>query len=915
MSHFGFGSNKAMGLVLLLAMATGLSAPSFAQVASFDVRQERQAYYASLQAHEQQLVGKYNLKYDFDGKIIQDENWQKAATEYKQFEANHRAQFKQDSRRDQHWTDIVNQAGVKPDNWTDTGTPPGHKQYRAGHSDRDITVASVKDVNAIVDAAKAKNYNVQCDPGKVYIKELDVTVWDPDTITLPGGEKLAKGKSLSQQVADLHDAEVVLNPEAPGVAQQVKKAAKHLNVPPPSDPTEQARYVQELAKSGYKAQKTVGFTANQDTFEKLKAGGDPTDILYPFGASKTQKSQAIGQFRDQTVTEALKLSLKADQANRQYALAQRENFVKTMDRQLEIIKKSGVTPQLEVINHRLQTVKAEIARIKKVQMGEELTLTVVQKKCPAFATTPGVTHETAAGLSVGKAVKIQTGLSAVGALLGLYTDYNNEAASATAEGRNISYGKIGTNSVLNLTGINNAVNAGSELWRATHEGTTDYIQEQLAAYASAGYDTDKFGVKLIIFMKASIRGTVLGSYAGAKGLPLLGDVLSGVENASNLMAASVGLAHDLRAMYATMEQNKLQQADTLEQAMANARLLAAELQALVARIRTDEQALGKLAQQTQKIHENLPVFRQALDEDIAQINLLNQRIVAMQQFTTGSGSASLTTELVGEYQAVGQGLETPLRMAGGLVAKKESANATTIQSMREVLGRAIADGEARFAQANTKLRGVADLVQARQIQSIQRTLRARATANLQGMQSLAQALPNAAEYFQKLHIESMANRARFADVKGRLLRGIDFFVAKKTNPTEVRQLTNMANAAQAIRLDPSVLDATSERQRIGRLVASLGRFLDQELPPDEDLSVVLTRAEKAGPLNGPLQTAVANAEATLAMARERMAQLNEMHPTQTTVIQKTKDEATQGTGSIGKLNDWMRKGAGGKISE
>ncbi|MCY2931675.1 MAG: hypothetical protein NTV86_19715, partial [Planctomycetota bacterium] len=115
--------------------------------------------------------------------------------------------------------------------------------------------------------------------------------------------------------------------------------------------------------------------------------------------------------------------------------------------------------------------------------------------------------------------RIAKGVSWAGRTLAVYDAYQEEKAAAKKEHRTFSQANLTLNVAMNLSGITGAVGA----FRATTRASDDMLKENLKRYAAAGYDINDPRVQAKAAMRAIAYGTVIGTYNGAKCLPVLGD--------------------------------------------------------------------------------------------------------------------------------------------------------------------------------------------------------------------------------------------------------------------------------------------------------------------------------------------------------------------------------------------------------
>lgn len=241
---------------------------------------------------------------------------------------------------------------------------------------------------------------------------------------------------------------------------------------------------------------------------------------------------------------------------------------------------------------------------------------------------PDAAGVTARGPTKGQA-RFNRGASWIGRIMAVYDAYEVENEAARKENRAFSWGHVTGNSILNLVGINSAWAAGQALQYEAGKGTELYIQRELKKFKDAGYDPRSFSVRAWIAAKAITRGTALGTYEGAKGLPMIGDVVSAPENAYRLADATLGLLRESSRTRATQAENEITQAGTRERALPVARASLAHLRQLAASISQQNAELEKMLKEARQAQAVIVKTREQLVADQEILSALSQDAQAL----------------------------------------------------------------------------------------------------------------------------------------------------------------------------------------------------------------------------------------------------------------------------------------------
>jgi hypothetical protein len=154
--------------------------------------------------------------------------------------------------------------------------------------------------------------------------------------------------------------------------------------------------------------------------------------------------------------------------------------------------------------------------------------------------------------------------------------------------REMSFGRTGVRTALNLSGVEGAWMAGQALKYEWVQGTNDYIDAEIERRTriqrALGQPEDdiSFAKSAEIALKASIRQVTRATYEGAKGVPLLGDVVAMPENLFLVLDSSFGVIYDSAKRDRILATNTGDQAEDSAHIALQAERLVGEMRGLVA---------------------------------------------------------------------------------------------------------------------------------------------------------------------------------------------------------------------------------------------------------------------------------------------------------------------------------------------
>ncbi|MCA9087095.1 MAG: hypothetical protein KDA90_00505, partial [Planctomycetaceae bacterium] len=190
----------------------------------------------------------------------------------------------------------------------------------------------------------------------------------------------------------------------------------------------------------------------------------------------------------------------------------------------------------------------------------------------------------------------------------------------------VSYTRVGLRTIAALTGIEGAVVAGQQAKYEWVTGTNNYIDSQVERYRRAGFDELPPGIAMTIAIKATARQVTLSTYQGAKGVPLIGDLVGFPENLFVVTESTVGVIYDKFKSSQTIAQNTIDQLEQERHAAGLAQRLIRDMEALVSDARKENAALAELWRlvpraeaQDETLRDQFRTDYQALETLIAQL--------------------------------------------------------------------------------------------------------------------------------------------------------------------------------------------------------------------------------------------------------------------------------------------------------
>lgn len=510
--------------------------------------------------------------------------------------------------------------------------------YRGDLGDRDITAKSPEMVAEIESKAREMGYTVRKRNGYIKIDELDTIVWEEGS----DAHRLYLQDRASFR-ARLDDPEFVAGGKDAGAIQQVSKVQKQFGPgqPPGSDVPDRMRsnlqadrlamkraeFAQNLGKSGFKTDEmlirrgaaTVTTDETRKKLRRLAHGEDPRVVLKTFGEKNPEfVDKELIRLRDEDVVQVLKDGINADHQAR----ADHRKLLANRNRELL----EGITEAKEngnVLDQRCREAEFEdnqrrIKQLEQIDNLEYRTRDVLIRKNaqirrkvfdihgdsivrldaddpdspggrrPADSpearptdSSPGASNTRTGDSPRSRFVGAKTlGAKYGGDAVSLLTRWAEESARAESEGRPVSQARIAVLVAADLTEISDVYEGLSGLANETTTGTSDYIRDQLRNYERAGVDTSKFSFRAALALKASLRGTVLGTWQGCKALPGVNQGINAAEGIYAIGSAGSESAREQEHTAFVEEFNRITQSDNRDAALVAAKQLAARVQSL-----------------------------------------------------------------------------------------------------------------------------------------------------------------------------------------------------------------------------------------------------------------------------------------------------------------------------------------------
>ncbi|NQV27331.1 MAG: hypothetical protein HQ518_23535 [Rhodopirellula sp.] len=806
--------------------------------------------------------------------------------------------------------------------------------YRGELGDRDITAKSADDVSRIKQTAEAKGYTViDSGDGYIHIKELDTIVWHEDSDAY---RQYLKDKDAFK--SRLANPEYIAGGKDAGAIQQVSKVQNQFKAgqPPgsrvPSDQLslERAKYAQNLGKAGHKidstivqrGQPTVTTTETRDKFRKLAQGQDQRVVLGTFGEKDpAHVDRVLSKLRDEDVVQTLKDSIDADHESR----VNQKKYLHDRNRELA----EGIAEATEngnVMDQRLREAELadntrRIAELDDIDRVEQMTKDVLVEKNPQIRrkifdiedpvhprhggpagvdpdvprpdadsshvarppdADPGTTgsrptEKPRTRLSKAKSLVAEYGADAFGAAMSLYNRYTEESERATREGKPVSQARVTLLVAADLANITDVYEGLTGLADETTTGTSDYIKDQLKYYERAGVDASKFSFRAALALKASVRGTILGTWQGCKALPGVNTGIGAAEGIYAIGSAGSDAAREQEHTALVEEFNRITQSDNRDAALASAKQMATRIRTLHASHQKFDGALRAIDAELTGMLEKL----QPVSEPLKQREEYVWNIVEAARKLHAEGNFSHAA-LFDRLDASVLRFNTIAKLADEARSSVESGKAemSSTKAVYEGLVRDFEIENARHGDTVTAAQGVMrlgeGLAETGSIAGLLDSLRNDMTVINQADSAAVDMLlsyRDALKYLRQVQPPLFQAQAS-------LDRGLKFFrneAIRKDDSGMAQQLASLQAVLEDTQIDPGRLDYYSSR--VDSLVSEVTRIgqitRDMNVPPESGFEKFDLYAELASEAATPLQQSIASTSQAREGAVEALKRLRE----------------------------------------
>ncbi len=384
-----------------------------------------------------------------------------------------------------------------------------------------------------------------------------------------------------------------------------------------------------------------------------------------------------------------------------------------------------------------------------------------------------------------------------------------------------------------------------------------------------------------------------------------------------------GFAVDEYNRQVNENENKLQQAQTLESAIAAARDLTAQLQTETSKLTQLTNAMLEGDSELNSLDRELLRMQAARDQDTATLADLFALVTNLTQNPPGQLQAGLNTRL----PALGRDADNLASAAGKTVAgyQSQALILSDVKAALPAFESQLQSVQTSCLQCVATMNKLAELSQGEALYHQVNTARVQATENQSTVQLAASDMTRASKNFSALVNLIQQETARVDDLRSRVLRGIDYFYEhSRINAEKDRELLRLRKLAEQCRVPTGLaakyLPHAQAYMDQARAMTTLGRV---ELPQSPDYSALPQYAQSAPKALASLQPAfeagrrsVLAAETQVGRVRQLAGGAQPSVPVATKPPEAEKPAEAEnegsGTGQIGRLKDALKSG---KISE
>lgn len=439
----------------------------------------------------------------------------------------------------------------------------------------------------------------------------------------------------------------------------------------------------------------------------------------------------------------------------------------------------------------------------------------------------------------------------------------------------ISYTRTAGRTILSLTGVEGAWLAGQKAKYEFVKGTNDYIDAEIEREAriqrALGRPEDEisFGKTLQIAVKATIRQTTMTTYEGAKGVPILGDLVGAPENLFLVTESTIGIFYDRWKRDQILSANAEQAIQDARRASLTVEKLLRDMHNLIAAAQQQTVALESLRQHSLEAERQTELLRDQFRADFQ----------ALEAALSAAGTAPNTPPVLPDTAQIGKLLNeitTFLRESQEFAQRCDrlerdlnggKIECSTIRALDRDLNdqlTALGDRRDSLAQAHAELQQLLQTLgpaaDARQL-----ALRLQSTAAYAGR--VSEVLTRNANTVNQLANNLRTLRANLDLVRERVLSIHEKF-SPRAAPADRADWDRYLHEADDARIDISAgSQAAAIAERLNSAAAHLGLLSRTELP---SLAAPLEPRRIDGQLSGDLES-LREPLAEMAKAYERAA--------------------------------------------
>lgn len=480
-------------------------------------------------------------------------------------------------------------------------------------------------------------------------------------------------------------------------------------------------------------------------------------------------------------------------------------------------------------------------------------------------------------LATAKTLAKQYGAEAFGTAMTIYNRWTEEKERAAREGQSMSQARVAVLVAADLTDITDYYQGVTGLVNETTTGTSDYIKNRLKYYDQVGLDTSKFSFRAALAVKASIRGTILGTWQGCKALPGIKTAIGASEGIYAIGSSGSDAAREEEHTAFVEEFNRITQSDNRDLALARAKEMEARIRSLYASYQKFDGSLQQIDAEVSAMQKNL----QPVSEPLKQREAFVWQVVDAVRKLHGEGNVSHADLFDRLDQSTSQ-FNAIVRRADEtrLAIEAETIELSSARSTYDGLNADFTressqhDGSVRTAQGVLRLSEGLDATTS--MPDLLESLRSDMTAVQQAESAATEMLDS---YREALQYQRRVQTA-LLDAQASLDRVVTFFrneAIRADDSGMSRQLSAVASVLNDTKFDTNRLEYRSNRlSALEQQVALIGMITrDLRLPPERGFARFDAEVLTAGESVNSLQRSIASADKTRASAVDALRRLRE----------------------------------------